>query len=329
MNKKIIVALSLSLVLSACNANNSNKIVSNNKSLEVSDLTKKNKNNLEGEKKNSSNDGSNVNKDKENTKSNKKDLSVSELRDIMAKEAGFDQDIIDSLTDEDIKKYGEKAENLRKKTGFWNKLSFFLNEVAKDHPSKNSEYPLSSIIDVEENWVYTTDDKTDMYTNARRYIKEQGFDASNISNGELKKLFFDIYESNKLSSYDEQIDMATQKLQEKYEDKSTNEGTKTKETSQNDNNNTKDTNKNSSKIKGEGMGKFAQNKSDYDEFRKQLVANYGFDKNKINDITDADIDLANYRAQQKLEETGFGDIGLIIEEIGKMYPGYSTMYPGK
>ena len=30
-----------------------------------------------------------------------------------------------------------------------------------------------------------------------------------------------------------------------------------------------------------------------------------------------------------LEKTGFGDIGLIFDELGKLYPGASTMYPGE
>lgn len=42
-----------------------------------------------------------------------------------------------------------------------------------------------------------------------------------------------------------------------------------------------------------------------------------------------DIDIAYTRAMSKLEETGEGDLGLIIEELGNMYPGSSTMYPGE
>lgn len=42
-----------------------------------------------------------------------------------------------------------------------------------------------------------------------------------------------------------------------------------------------------------------------------------------------DIDIAYTRAMSKLEETGEGDLGLIIEELGNMYPGASTMYPGE
>ena len=45
-------------------------------------------------------------------------------------------------------------------------------------------------------------------------------------------------------------------------------------------------------------------------------------------MTNEDIDRAYTRAMNRLEETGFGDIGLIYEELGNMYPGASTMYPG-
>ena len=45
-------------------------------------------------------------------------------------------------------------------------------------------------------------------------------------------------------------------------------------------------------------------------------------------MTNEDIDIAYTRALKRLDETGYGDIGLIFEELGKMYPGSSTMYPG-
>ena len=76
------------------------------------------------------------------------------------------------------------------------------------------------------------------------------------------------------------------------------------------------------------MKKFSEKKQDYDDFRKQLVELYGFSQSSVEKITNEDIDLANYRAEKKLKETGYGDIGLIINEIAKMYPNSSTMYPG-
>ena len=46
-------------------------------------------------------------------------------------------------------------------------------------------------------------------------------------------------------------------------------------------------------------------------------------------MTNNDIDIAYTRAMARLEETGTGDIGLIFEELGNMFPGSSKMYPGE
>ncbi len=71
-----------------------------------------------------------------------------------------------------------------------------------------------------------------------------------------------------------------------------------------------------------------ESQADYDEFRGALVNAYGFSQESVDQMSNYDLDLAYTRAQQRLEETGFGDIGLIINEIAKMYPGSSDMYPG-
>ena len=60
-----------------------------------------------------------------------------------------------------------------------------------------------------------------------------------------------------------------------------------------------------------------------------MVSHYDFDEEVVANMSNKDLDLAYTRAQRRLEETGFGDIGLIFDEIGKLYPGASSMYPGE
>lgn len=74
------------------------------------------------------------------------------------------------------------------------------------------------------------------------------------------------------------------------------------------NNKNKNSQNNSKNKESEKMKKFAEKNEDYDKFRKELVDQYGFSKESVEKISNEDIDLANYRAEKKLEETGYGDI---------------------
>ena len=79
----------------------------------------------------------------------------------------------------------------------------------------------------------------------------------------------------------------------------------------------------------ENLLKFGSSDKDYQALKEALVNHYEFDKKIVDEIPNKDIDLAFTRAQKRLEETGFGDIGLVFDELGKLYPGASTMYTGK
>ena len=71
----------------------------------------------------------------------------------------------------------------------------------------------------------------------RNYLSQRGFDASKVPNGILKEIFFNVYDENKLKSYDEQIDKACQKLKEKFPNgyKETKNETPKNKTSKNEN----------------------------------------------------------------------------------------------
>ena len=323
MKKKIGLVLCLSLVLTSCGifdkdnkSNSSNSSVSsesNNKNnLLIGESVDYKSNNL------SASNTSNIDSSNE--------LSIDDIKKAMIDLGGFDQSFVDGLSDEDIKKYQKSANDLSEKTGFWNKLTLMFNQIAKENPNTSNIYPETTVEDVVNNWVYSNDEGIDHYTNARTYLGQNGFDASQVPNGELKKIFFDVYDENKYATYDENIVKASQKLKEKYPNGY-------EENQNNENNEKKDTQENSKEqtsidIKNRPIDKFSENKEEYDSFRKELKNKYKFSKKSIEKITNNDIDLAYLRAQKKLDGKSLDDIELVIKEIAKMYPDSSSMYPG-
>lgn len=323
MKKKIGLVLCLSLVLTSCGifdkdnkSNSSNSSVSsesNNKNnLLIGESVDYKSNNL------SASNTSNIDSSNE--------LSIDDIKKAMIDLGGFDQSFVDGLSDEDIKKYQKAANDLSEKTGFWNKLTLMFNQIAKENPNTSNIYPETTVEDVINNWIYSDDQGLDHYTNARTYLGQNGFDASQVPNGELKNIFFEIYDEDKYATYDENIVKASQKLKEKYPNGY-------EENQNNENNEEKDTQENSKEqtsidIKNRPIDKFSENKEEYDSFRKELKNKYKFSKKSIEKITNNDIDLAYLRAQKKLDGKSLDDIELVIKEIAKMYPGSSSMYPG-
>lgn len=323
MKKKIGLVLCLSLVLTSCGifdkdnkSNSSNSSVSsesNNKNnLLIGESVDYKSNNL------SASNTSNIDSSNE--------LSIDDIKKAMIDLGGFDQSFVDGLSDEDIKKYQKAANDLSEKTGFWNKLTLMFNQIAKENPNTSNIYPETTVEDVVNNWIYSDDQGLDHYTNARTYIGQNGFDASQVPNGELKNIFFEIYDEDKYATYDENIVKASQKLKEKYPNGY-------EENQNNENNEEKDTQENSKEqtsidIKNRPIDKFSENKEEYDSFRKDLKNKYKFSKKSIEKITNNDIDLAYLRAQKKLDGKSLDDIELVIKEIAKMYPGSSSMYSG-
>lgn len=323
MKKKIGLVLCLSLVLTSCGifdkdnkSNSSNSSISsesnNQNNLLIGESVDYKSNNL------SASNTSNIDSSNE--------LSIDDIKKAMIDLGGFDQSFVDGLSDEDIKKYQKDANDLSEKTGFWNKLTLMFNQIAKENPNTSKFYPETTVEDVVNNWVYSDDQGLDHYTNARTYLGQNGFDASQVPNKELKKIFFDVYDENKYATYDENIVKASQKLKEKYPNGY-------EENQNNENNEEKDTQENSKEqtsidIKNRPIDKFSENKEEYDSFRKDLKNKYKFSKKSIEKITNNDIDLAYLRAQKKLDGKSLDDIELVIKEIAKMYPGSSSMYPG-
>lgn len=211
MKKILILALSLSLIFTGCAKDKKNTEENLSSNQKITEKSNQENNLTVGEEENSENTSNSSNEKGKKSKN----LSNDEIKKAMVDIGGFSKKFVDNFKDEDIKKYEKKAEELREKTGFWNKLTLFFNQVAKDNENSSKIYPDISVDEV-ESWVYSGDENKDNYKNARRYLKQRGFDASGVPNGILREIFFKVYDENKLASYEKQIDKAYEKLKEKY-----------------------------------------------------------------------------------------------------------------
>jgi cytoskeletal protein RodZ len=62
------------------------------------------------------------------------------------------------------------------------------------------------------------------------------------------------------------------------------------------------------------------------ERRAELIEGGKFDPTFVDNLSQADYQLAADRAQQRLEETGYGDVSLIWYELYKMNPESTTLF---
>ena len=315
--RNIILAFALILALSSCQnlegskkGNVSEKTIENalaeeSKNEKNSDLIDDKDKNEDAESKDKKDDSSD--KNVEDALAN---INYYEIRKYITDIGEFDPEVLDELTDDDIKEYYLRAKSASDKTGYWDVKDFFFQELAKDYREYSNKFPLDSIEDL-YNWPKSTDNVTDKYADERKFIANLGYDQAEIdkmSDKKLEEAFKKAYDKNPEGLYNDYIESVGKNNFDKNEN-STND-VKVQNSSQN-------------------VEKFSQNQSDYDEFKRSLVELYEFDPDVVAQMTNEDIDLAASRGKKILEETGYSDIGLIINELAKMYPGSSTMYPGE
>lgn len=300
-SRKILLAFALILGLSSCsnltgNAKGNVSEQTIEKALKE-DPDKDNDKDLLGDK---------VKADKED--SDKKDIGdalnkidYAKIRQYIVDIGQFNPAILDELSDEDIKEYYVRAKAASEKTGYWDIKDFIFQELAKDYENYSNKFPLESIENL-YNWPKSTDKVTDKYEDERKAMANLGYDEdeiAKISDKKLEEAFKKAYDKKPEGLYNDYVELAGEELFSK-----------------------------DSKSKDKTL-KFGEKDSDYEEFKKTLVDTYEFNQDAVDKMTNDDIDKAYTRAQKKLEQTGFGDIGLIINELAKMYPGSSTMYPGE
>ncbi|WP_311492420.1 hypothetical protein [uncultured Anaerococcus sp.] len=314
-SKSLILALALGFVITGCkDASLPESKVSEEtiaKALDGKvDLEKENEKVDEDKKEEESQD--------EEGKDSKFAITGDNLKKLMINVGEFDPSLARKLDDEDLVKLYKKCEKMSQRTGYWDVKDFFFQELAYDHPDKSLKFPLKSV-ESKYYWKKSPADLIgDKFEWERKLMVENGVSYDKVwafTDKEIEDAFHEAYEKDPLALYDDYVKMATKIL-------------------------TGSTDENESENKGEETGaakpedyknliKFGSNERDYEALKDAMVNHYEFKKEIVDKIPNKDIDLANTRAQKRLEETGFGDIGLVFDELGKLYPGASTLYTGK
>ena len=317
--KKILASLALITVLSACNNKEAKNVQNVANDEEISQALEDNNTETTSED----------NKDKDTSLAEKESETTDydKWRDMIVEFGEFDEDFADDLSDEEIDTVVEKAKELAEETGYWDQKDFVFQELSIENPYQSSKFPLDSIAAKYNQDAAEEGELTDRFNYERTLMGTWGYpvdkvwatddyyiqEALKIAYMENEELYFDDYVKraadilflNKLSP-------------EKESDENTDVEKDSSDSSQED-----------EKPKKPTMRRFGSSQTDYDAIKSAMVQYYEFSPSVVNQMTNEDIDKAYTRAMDRLEETGFGDIGLIFDELGKMYPGASTMYTGE
>lgn len=310
-NKTLILALALTFLVTGCNkANTPSSKVSEETIAKALDS----KVDLEKEK---------ANEEKTDKKSSdsKFEISGKNLKKILTDIGEFDPAFVRKLDDDELVELYEKAEKESKDTGYWDVKDFFFQELANENPEKSLKFPLDSV-ESKYNWQASQDDTIgNKFEYERNTMVENGEDYNKVwsyTDKDMEDAFHKAYEKDPLAYYEDYVKMAYEILSgENLENSKNDQESTTKEDGA------------ANPEDYENLLKFGSSDKDYQALKEALVNHYEFDKKIVDKIPNKDIDLAYTRAQKRLEETGFGDIGLVFDELGKLYPGASTMYTGK
>lgn len=314
-SKSIILALALGFVITGCKDSQTpeSKVSEETiaKALDGKVDLEKEKKEEDKEKKDAKDDGS--------VEKAKITIDADFLRKIMVDMGEFAPSLARKLDDEKLLELYEKCEEMSERTGYWDVKDFFFQELANEYPDQSLKFPLESI----ETKYYWKKSPEDLIGNKfeweRNLMVENGANYDTIwsfTDEEVETAFHKAYEKDPLGYYEDYVEKACEILTgTEYE-----ENSEPEETTETGAANPEDY---------ENLLKFGSSDTDYTAIKEAMVNHYEFDKKVVDKMPNKDIDLAYTRAQKRLEETGFGDIGLIFDEIGKLYPGASTMYTGE
>ena len=314
-SKSIILALALGFVITGCKDSQTpeSKVSEETiaKALDGKVDLEKEKKEEDKEKKEAKEDGS--------VEKAKITIDADFLRKIMVDMGEFAPSLARKLDDNELVKLYEKCEEMSERTGYWDVKDFFFQELANEYPDQSLKFPLESI----ETKYYWKKSPEDLIGNKfeweRNLMVENGANYDKIwsfTDEEVETAFHKAYEKDPLGYYEDYVEEACEILTGTGYD----ENSELEETTETGAANPEDY---------ENLLKFGSSETDYTAIKEAMVNHYEFDKEIVDKMPNKDIDLAYTRAQKRLEETGFGDIGLIFDEIGKLYPGASTMYTGE
>ena len=320
-NKKIILALGLVLSLSACSqdANKDNAVTEETISQALDGPVEKDVVADDNQKA----------KEKESTTKTTDDASdLSKWRDMILNIGEFSPTLVKNLTDSDLEELIKEANELSEETGYWDAKDFVFQELGKTYPELSNKFPLDSIENRYNQEAAEEGDYKGMFDHERQLMIDMGYpsyDVWAIDDKTVQDAFHKAYEDDIDLYYEDYIANAGEILFGEDEKADTEAEDDNESTSQAANENQEST----TTSRKNKINKYGSSQTDYDAIKSNLVQYYEFSPASVNQMTNEDIDIAYTRALARLEETGTGDIGLIFEELGNMFPGASTMYPGE
>lgn len=320
--KKILASLALIAVLSACNNKEAKNVQNIANDEEISQALEDNNTETTSED-SKEEDTSLAEKESETTDYNK-------WREMIVEFGEFDEDFADELSDEEIDAVVEKAKELAEETGYWDQKDFVFQELAIENPYQSSKFPLDSIAAKYNQVAAEEGELTDRFNYERTLMGTWGYPVDKVWGTDdyyIQEALKIAYMENEELYFDDYVKRAADIL---FLNKLSPEKESDENTDAENSENTSDSSKEEEKKpKKPTMRRFGSSQTDYDAIKSAMVQYYEFSPSVVNQMTNEDIDKAYTRAMDRLEETGFGDIGLIFDELGKMYPGASTMYTGE
>ena len=321
--KKILASLALIAVLSACNNKEAKNVQNVANDEEISQALE-------------DNDTETTSEDsKEGTSLAGKESEITDYdkwREMIVEFGEFDQDFADELSDEEIDTVVGKAKELSEETGYWDQKDFVFQELAIENPYQSSKFPLDSIAAKYNQEAAEEGELTDRFNYERTLMGTWGYPIDKVwatDDYYIQEALKIAYMENEELYFDDYVKRAADIL---FLNKHSPDEESDENTDAENSENTSDSSQEEEeekKPKKPTMRRFGSSQTDYDAIKSAMVQYYEFSPSVVNQMTNEDIDKAYTRAMDRLEETGFGDIGLIFDELGKMYPGASTMYTGE
>ena len=314
-NNKIIIALGLVLTLTACDQNASKTAVSEETISQALDGPVENQDIVDEKQDQTEETQTNENEDKNDA------TDLNKWRDMILNIGEFSPTLVKNLTDDDLEKLIEDANQLSEETGYWDAKDFVFQELAKMYPELANKFPLDSVENRYNQEAAEEGDYNGTFDYERQLMIDMGYPSNEvwaIDDKTVQDAFHEAYEDDIDLYYEDYVENAASILFGEDEEDDDDQAESSTEDQKSENTTSKN------KIK-----KYGSSQTDYDAIKASLVQYYEFSPASVNQMTNNDIDIAYTRAMARLEETGTGDIGLIFEELGNMFPGSSKMYPGE
>ncbi|MDO4594065.1 MAG: hypothetical protein Q4B52_01685, partial [Tissierellia bacterium] len=227
MNKKFLILL-LALSLSSCaKDNNEEKVEVLSSGIKIESVSQKDHIKQKETEVNSSSNSKKLHEERESkssyskNKNEKEDISKKETytddykahRRAIVEYGKFSWDFANSLSDQQIRAYYDKAKELSENTGYWDIKDFVFQEIAKDYPNKSEKFPLDSIDEVYKWKKSQNNEITDKFNDEREEFINKGFrkkDVYELKDKEIEDAFKEAYKKDSSLYYDGYIKLASE-----------------------------------------------------------------------------------------------------------------------